>query len=294
MRWFALLLPLLCGCGPSVARTGGSPADPSTLVRVATWNLHDLLDEVADPGTLDPAVPPGVVEARLDAAAAVLLRLDADVVLLQEVERLPLLQRLARRAGYPEARLLEGNDPRGIDVALLSRWPVTGYHGHTGDLADDGRRLWPRDAVEARLMLGRQRLVLLGTHLSSRLSDPDGARRVVQAVRLRGLADAVAAEDPGALVLAGGDLNDEATAPALQPLFGDRRWIDGAGGTGVEATGGAAGDWTWSDGRRREALDHLAVPAAQRRALVAGWVADGPDVVAASDHRPVVLDLRAW
>jgi len=56
--------------------------------------------------------------------AAVLEALDADAVLLQEVEDLPLLGRLALRAGYPEARLLDGNDPRGIDVGLLSRLPV--------------------------------------------------------------------------------------------------------------------------------------------------------------------------
>jgi len=177
MRSLTLLISLLCGCGPSAARTAGSSADPPAVVRVASWNVHDLFDEVADPGTLEPAVPPAAVEARLDAVAAVLRRLDADVVLLQEVERLPLLLRLAARAGYPEARLLEGNDPRGIDVALLARWPVSGYQGHAGDLDDDGRRLWPRDAVVASLWLGPLRLVLVGTHLSSRLSDPGGARR---------------------------------------------------------------------------------------------------------------------
>jgi endonuclease/exonuclease/phosphatase family metal-dependent hydrolase len=294
MRSLALAVSLLWACGPSTARTGGSSADPAAVVRVASWNVHDLFDEVADPGTLDPAVPPAEVESRLDAVATVLRRLDADVVLLQEVERQQLLLRLASRAGYAEARLLEGNDPRGIDVALLSRWPVTGYRTNAGELGADGRRLWPRDAVVARLALGRLRLVLVGTHLSSRLSDPDGTRRCAQAARLRAVADGAAADDPGALVLAGGDLNDEATAAALQPLFGDGRWVDGAGGAGQETTAAGPTAWTWSDGRRREALDHLAVRGAQEGTLLAGWVADGPDVAAASDHRPVVLDLRWW
>jgi endonuclease/exonuclease/phosphatase family metal-dependent hydrolase len=290
------LLPslLLIACGPSAARPPGRPADPPALVRLVSWNVHDLFDEVADPGTLDPAVPSAVVEARLDAVATVLVRLDADVVLLQEVERWPLLLRLASRASYPEARLLEGNDPRGIDVALLSRWPVTRYQGHASERAADGGPLWPRDAVDAEVALGRARLRVVGTHLSSHLSDPEGERREGQATRLRELADGAAAEDPGALVVVGGDLNDEAAAPALAPLFGDGRWEDGAGGGETGAAPAAPAAWTWSDGRLRAALDHLSVRAAQRGALVAGWVADGADVAAASDHRPVVVDLRCW
>jgi endonuclease/exonuclease/phosphatase family metal-dependent hydrolase len=262
------------------------------VLRVVSWNVHDLFDEKADPGTIEPAVPSGEVEARLDAVGAVLDRLDADVVLLQEVEHLALLRRLAARSGHGEAWLLEGNDPRGIDVGLLSRWPVVSYRGHAGELDAEGRRLWPRDAVEAVISAGGARLVLLGTHLSSRLSDPDGARRRLQATRLRQLADEAAAAEPGALVLVGGDLNDEAWAAALQPLFGDGRWVGGAGGQPGAAV--AATAWTWSDGRLHEVLDHLALRSSQGEALVAGWVAGGPDVAAASDHRPVVLDLRGW
>jgi endonuclease/exonuclease/phosphatase family metal-dependent hydrolase len=286
LPWFLLL----GACDPSAARTGGRSADPPALVRVVSWNVHDLFDETADPGTLDPAVPAVEVEARLDEVAAVLRRLGADVVLLQEVERLPLLLRLASRAGYPEARLVEGNDPRGIDVALLSRWPVDRYQGHAAERSADGRLLWPRDAVEAEVALGAGRLLIVGTHLSSHLSDPDGVRRLLQSARLRELADAAAAADPEALVLAGGDLNDQATAPALAPLLGDGQWQDAVA---AMAGGGSAG-WTWSDGRLRESLDHLAVRAADRGTLLAGWVAEGADVAAASDHRPVVLDLRGW
>jgi cysteine desulfurase len=78
----------------------------------------------------------------------------------------------------------------------------------------------------------------------------------------------------------------------LAPLFGDGRWLDGAGAWGGVA--GGIAPWTWSDGDLRAALDHLAVREAQAGSLLAGWVAGGPDVAEASDHRPVVLDLRWW
>jgi endonuclease/exonuclease/phosphatase family metal-dependent hydrolase len=293
MRALALLITLLCACGPSAARTGGAFTDPPGLLRVVSWNVHDLFDEVAGPGAT-AAVPADRVEARLEAVAAVLRRLDADLVLLQEVEDLALLRRLAARTGHGEARLVPGNDPRGIEVALLSRWPVVRYQGHAGELAADGRSLWPRDAVVARVELGGARLALVGTHLSSHLSDPAGERRRLQAARLRELAEAEAAADPEALLLVGGDLNDGARAAALQPLFGDGRWLDATNGA-LGATGlGVAPAWTWSDGRLHEPFDHLALRASQREALVSGWVAGGPDVAAASDHRPVVLDLRGW
>jgi endonuclease/exonuclease/phosphatase family metal-dependent hydrolase len=291
MRTLALLIPLLCACEPSAPRTVGASADPPGLLRVVSWNVHDLFDEVAGPGA--PALPAEAVEARLEAVAAVLRRLDADLVLLQEVEDLPLLRRLAARSGHAEARLLEGNDPRGIDVALLSRWRVIDYEGHAGEPGGDGRPLWPRDAVVARVALGSARLVLVGTHLSSHLSDPAGERRRRQAARLRELVEVEVAADPAALLLVGGDLNDAADAVALQPLFGDGRWLDAARDPAAGGLGSVP-PWTWSDGRLHEPLDHLALRAEQGMALVAGWVADGPDVAAASDHRPVVLDLRGW
>ncbi|MCM2335137.1 MAG: endonuclease/exonuclease/phosphatase family protein, partial [Anaeromyxobacteraceae bacterium] len=144
--------------------------------------------------------------------------------------------------------------------------------------------LWPRDAVEAVLDAGGRRLVVVGTHLSSRLSDPDGRRRTAQATALRALADAAAARWGASLVVVGGDLNDEAGAPALAPLLGDGAWVDAAAVLGGE-------DWTWSDGAARAALDHLAVRAADAGLLLEAGAVAGADVTAASDHRPVMLDL---
>jgi endonuclease/exonuclease/phosphatase family metal-dependent hydrolase len=283
MRSLSMLAAGLLACGPAAPETTGRGAAGAAF-RLATWNVHDLFDEedrLAPPGALDEVPAPAEVEAKLAAVAAVLRRLDADAVLLQEVEDLPLLRRLAALAGYPEAHLLEGNDPRGIDVALLSRWPVRRYLGHAAEREDDGRPRWPRDAVEAELETGGRPLLLVGSHLSSHLSDPDGARRARQAAALRALADAAARAAPGALVVVGGDLNDEAGAPALAPLLGDGAW----------AAAGPPGAWTWRDGERRAALDHLALAGGEGGAVLAAFVLDGADVAAASDHRPLALDL---
>jgi endonuclease/exonuclease/phosphatase family metal-dependent hydrolase len=281
MRLVAALSLLALACAPDPPPE--LPVRAAAAVRVATWNVHDLFDEVdrtMPPGDLDAVPSPAAVEAKLDALTAVLVRLDADVVVLQEVENAAVLGRLAARAGYPEARLVEGLDARGIDVAALSRLPLERYVSHLGEVDALGRSLWPRDCVEVHVRVAGRPLVVVASHLSSALSD-DGTRRALQAARMREIADGVRRARPGALVLAGGDLNDGLESAALSPLLGDGGWLDLA----------APGATTWGAGAAAERLDYLLAPR-DETAVLGVAVAEGRDVAAASDHRPVVLD--AW
>lgn len=263
-------------------------SSPTSIVRVATWNVHDLFDAVdrlAPPGELDGLPSADEVDAKLERVAGVLARIDADLVLLQEVENLPLAEALAARAGYPEARLVEAFDPRGIDVAVLSRAPIGRYVSHLGETGPDGRPLWSRDCVEAHAAAQGGALVLVGTHLVSKITDPGGDRREAQAARMREIADAVSASDPDALVLVGGDLNDEPGSHSLGPLLGDGEWVDPLEQVGL----GVA--WTWSGASGGARLDYLLLPRNQAWRAVSAAVVEGADVAAASDHRPVVVDL---
>jgi endonuclease/exonuclease/phosphatase family metal-dependent hydrolase len=286
MRLARLLAALSCACAPPVPEPGAG--SPGTWVRVATWNVHDLFDEedrIAPPGAGDEVPAASEVEAKLDRVAAVLARVDAEVVLLQEVENAPLLARLAARAGYPQARLVEGGDPRGIDVAALSRLPVLAYASHLGETDAEGGPLWSRDCVELHLDAGGRRLVVVGSHLVSRITDPGGGRRREQAARMRAIADGIARAFPEAAVLVGGDLNDEPGSPALAPLLSDGAYRDAAEGLPP----GEA--WTWSGDGGRARLDHLLLAERDAGALVASRVLAGDDVAAASDHRPLAADL---
>ena len=280
IRLAPTLLAIACLPSPPPAVTGRAP----TVVRIATWNVHDLFDaedRVVPPGDEDLVPGPVEVEAKLARVAAVLERLDADLVLLQEVENVAILARLAALAGYPAARLVDGNDPRGIDVAALSRLPLRAYLSHAQEIGPDGRRLWPRDCVEVLATAGGRPLVLVATHLSSAVSD-DGTRRRWQAARLREIADGARAGDAAALVVAGGDLNDVPESAALEPILGDGAWLDPA----------PTAEPTWAGPSDAARLDYLLVRAEVVAALLAARIERGPDVDAASDHRPVVLDLR--
>jgi endonuclease/exonuclease/phosphatase family metal-dependent hydrolase len=152
---------------------------------------------------------------------------------------------------------------------------------HLGETDSAGRRLWPRDCVEVHARAAGRPLVVIGSHLSSALSD-DGTRRTAQAARMREIADGVRAARAAALVVVGGDLNDLPASAALAPLVGDGAWLDRAP-PGVDT-------WTGASGGAR--LDYLLVSREDAAALVGIQVFAGPDVAVASDHRPVVVDLQ--
>ena len=283
---------LLIGCLACAAppASSDSPAPSPRSLRVVSWNVHDLFDEVdrtSPPGELDTVLSPAEVEAKLARTGAVLARLDADVILLQEVENLALLERLAAGplagVGY-HAFLREGLDPRGIDVGMLARVPVESVLGHADDRDPSGAHLWARDPLEAHLATGGRPVVLLGAHLVSRLQPADERRRL-QAARLRELADGLAAGPTRPLVMVLGDLNDLPESEALSPLLGDGALLD------LGAALAPAAAWTWSGDGAVERLDYALVPWVERVAVNRFAVEPGPDVAAASDHRPLVVDL---
>lgn len=283
---------LLAGClgrGPAGSPADSSPAASGT-VRVATWNVHDLFDEVdrtEPPGNQDTVLSHAQVEEKLARVGAVLARIDADLVVLQEVENRALLERLAdgplAGLGYLELSLTEGLDPRGIDIGVLSRLPIE-VVSHLGERDPEGRPLWSRDLVEIHLRAGAGELILLANHFASQAGDADD-RRTAQARAARAWADQLAAASPSAPVLVLGDLNDEPGSAPLQPLLGDGRWVD-LGADLPEDRG-----VTYAAAGFRSRLDYLLVHAPFLATVAWFETLAGPDVEAASDHRPLAVDL---
>lgn len=194
-------------------------------IRVGTYNVENLFDNVDDPHKADDPGPP--VE-RLEALAAVIKAIDCDVLALQEVENLSVLRRFNAEylAGlYPEQVLVEGNDPRGIDVAVLSKLPVVdviSYRDRDIPLPDgDDAIRFSRDLLAVRLRDGHGRLwTLLTTHLKSGTTSDDRSRRTLQAEEIARICREegfVSVLGRGFTVLAG-DLNAEPWAEDLQAL----------------------------------------------------------------------------
>lgn len=134
MRLFILIVlivfPLLASADCARLAPGrGVPAASDQTWALATLNLWRLRDDRKN-SELDSAVSTAVLEARVHAVAEFIVKdLKAPHVLaLQEVENRVVLDRLTDRMaqrGYRYRSVLrEGNDPSGMDVAVLYRAPV--------------------------------------------------------------------------------------------------------------------------------------------------------------------------
>jgi endonuclease/exonuclease/phosphatase family metal-dependent hydrolase len=191
-------------------------------MRMVTWNCWNFYDDVlgncGDYCPYEEKLTSSQYQAKLAGVAKALRELDGDVVLLQEVENMGILDDLVNHAdlkdmGYETRHLLPGNDPRGINIGLLSRVPVDDYISHKKDeftRIDDPAYVYKfaRDAVEIRMTYRGHKVGIVGVHFKARINDEDPNRRVAEAQQARAIADGLMASDPSMYVFVVGDFND--------------------------------------------------------------------------------------
>ena len=103
--------------------------------------------------------------------AAAIKAVKADVLGLQEVESLDTLKlfnsgNLKGKARYKYPFVIDGNDPRFIDVGVLSRLPIDFVRTH--QYTRKGRSyLFSRDCLEVHIRVGRKTVPIFVNHLKS-------------------------------------------------------------------------------------------------------------------------------
>jgi endonuclease/exonuclease/phosphatase family metal-dependent hydrolase len=157
-----------------------------------------------------------VVAAKLGNISQVILGVDErgpDILILEEVENDRILSRLNKeflqKAGYQTQVLIEGFDERGIDVAVLSRFPLEGkpkLHRIPFSGKNEHDQTWmnrSRGILEVTLKLPTgDPVTVFGAHFPSQ-QNPRYWRE--QAVHY--LAKLVGEKSTTGMVIAGGDLN---------------------------------------------------------------------------------------
>lgn len=168
--------------------------------------------------------------------ARVIHDIDADVLGVVEAESRPALVRFSdnviKAVGgtpYEHVMLIDGNDERGIDVAVMTRkhYSITSICSHVDDADEDGR-IFSRDCAQYEIRTAQGNpLVVLINHLKSKGFGSQGsssARRERQARRVKDIYDKLLKKHEFVAVL--GDLNDTPSSAPLAALTQDSKLRD--------------------------------------------------------------------
>ncbi len=248
---------------------------------------------------------------------------DADIICLQEVENLPVLDRFnseflgwSRGKRYRYKTLIDGNDPRRIDVAFLSRIPPVSIRTER-HLRNDANSasLFSRDCLRVDFDIDGESLSLYGNHFKSMMGGRKNTRprRLEQANGVRAIIEGDHGPMLSGNVVVLGDLNDypqrdQGTTTALGALTNHPALVDP-----LERLP-SNNRWThyWARQNEYRQLDYILLskdldnqsgnPTPQRILQGLPWRAEdvdderfddvGFDNPKASDHVPLVVEIR--
>ncbi len=201
---------------------------PAAAKAAGYENLVRQLDVVTfEPGRSGKLKPAKISEQQRKTTANAILGANPDILAVEEVENLPTLRLFnAKYMGNAFDRLLmiDGNDPRGIDVGFLIRKglnaEILAVRTHVDDSVNGGylpksnrldskvvgQAVFSRDCLEVDVLVAGRVLTFLVNHLKAQ----DGkaastARRQCQATRVAALAAAARNDGKSPIIL--GDLN---------------------------------------------------------------------------------------
>lgn len=158
--------------------------------------------------------------------AKVLKTVKADIQCLVEVESAETLKGFNTDrldSMFSDRIVIDGNDPRGIDIALGSKkkYPIVTARTNIFARGDDGKAIFSRDCLEVEIKLpGSKNLFVLVNHFKAKDATPatSDAKRKAQAAEVsRILRERYDLKKQ--YVVVAGDLNDEPNSAPLKPLF---------------------------------------------------------------------------
>lgn len=199
-------------------------------IRIGTYNILNLFEHLQN----DQNNPVKNHERRLGNTAAI-REMNADFQLLVEVENLAALQKFNKDYLNDDfvPFVIDGNDTRGIDVALLVKKNLRieveyrSYKNYAG-------KVFSRDAPVALVFdldnngqrMSSPRLAIMLVHQKSKRTDPDKEDQTAATRRAQGKAsveivELIKAEFKGSFpIIIGGDFNTAVhTSPEIRPYF---------------------------------------------------------------------------
>ena len=175
-------------------------------VRLATFNVENLFARYNFNKNYKPVSNDGFTindlafdmydETDKEITAQALREVNADIVALQEIESLPVLDAFNSRylgtMNYRYRILIDSFDPRKIDVAILSRFPIISVQSHRHERnTSNSAWLFSRDCLVVTLDVNGKELILYINHFKSMLEgrNETHGRRKEQVDRVAAILD---------------------------------------------------------------------------------------------------------
>ena len=226
-----VLAPIAYAAGCSESPESATPPASQAQVRVATFNVHRLFDTVCDSKNCggknyEPQPSQEEYDAQIADIARSIRTIDADIVLLQEIEKESSVVDLQNALSiYPAYAFGECGYRASLDVAILTRGTIdaveTYRSGYSYTDSSGKPRPLSRELIRADIDLNGIKISAFTTHLVSRVSDPTGARRRAEAAYTQQVIAEFAAQNPQRFIVFGGDLNDTPTDTTVIDLEKD-------------------------------------------------------------------------
>ena len=312
-RWWCALLLVCSACGDrrgqqSAEHTSSDASVDASAqeyehVRIATFNTRLFFDPSCDTGACSandferaPSEP--VFRERARELAQAIARLQADIVLLQEVESQRCIDALhdemaQQGAVYPIEQLGEIGSPGSVDVAVLARGTLLEVIRHRDrplPLPEGGTTRFARELLEVRVELRGATFDVFAAHFRSKNND-DPARRLAEAIGAQAIVAAAARVRPNERVVLGGDLNDVPGSETIDQLEKDGELLR------VASDRPELDQATYVYRGQRQAIDHLFAAGSGKAAYVPGSAVVLRDSArggyGGSDHAALRASFRA-
>ena len=259
-------------------------------VVVVTFNVGRLFDSICDSndcnGGFESVLSEAQVSFKIGTIAEGIRESGADIALLQEVEKLELLQAVADELGdeWNVEIIGETGNSASLDVAVIARntrlLAVEDHRGTTIFRPDGTRTSFAREFLEVHLEYGSRRVIVFNAHFKSKSGDDPG-RRAAEAIAARDIIREVAQTRRNSVIIFGGDLND---TPGSEPI----EFLEEGGDLLRVAARLPEGEqWTHEFRSERNAIDHIYFAVGASGSVTPGsvWVVrDASGGLGGSDH----------
>lgn len=216
--------------------------------RLATFNVENLFARYKFNKNFDPISEDGFtinnlaydiyndVEKQITAKA--LAETKADIIALQEVENLLLLDKfhsqMLQGRMFKYRIVIDGNDPRNIDVAVMSKYPIISIKSYRHERnKENNADLFSRDCLEVDIDINGKIFTIFANHFKSMMGGREKTRdrRVEQAERVVEIIENRFGSELKGNFAVVGDLNDypedgEDTTTALTALLKHKNLIN--------------------------------------------------------------------